>query len=202
MHLRCHRYKKGCYELINYLVITSTSTNNLILVIICQILCTICQTLYLQHWVYMILLWLDSIHDQLYAITENLQVLLAELTCKLQNNVFVSVEGGTVVERSLQNTQLADGVNKVFKCLICHSLMTLPIPAATCCKQVRSCGTCLKNCLVNHNSSPLCRSNEIATIHLTSFSELLEKARKLYDLWSSELLYLSRIFIYSASHQL
>ena len=91
------------------------------------------------------LLCLDNIHDQLHAITENLQVLSAEVRSKLQDNVVVSVEGGMVVDRSLQNTQVADVVNKVFKCLICHALMTSPISVATCSKQVLGCGTCVES---------------------------------------------------------
>ena len=102
---------------------------------------------------------------------------------KLQDNLVVSVEGGMVVDLSLRNTQLADVVNKVFKCLICHALMTSPISVATCCKQVLGCGTCVESWSVNYDSCPLCRSDEIATIQLTSFSELIEKVRQLYDLW-------------------
>ena len=65
---------------------------------------------------------LDNIHDQLHVITENLQVFSAEVRSKLQDNVVVSVEGGMVVDRSLRSIQVADVVNKVFKCLICHAL--------------------------------------------------------------------------------
>ena len=45
-------------------------------------------------------------------------MLATEGRSKLQDNVVVSVEGGIVVHQSLQNTQLADVVNKVFKCVI------------------------------------------------------------------------------------
>ena len=69
------------------------------------------------------LLLVDNIHDQLHVITENLQVLPAEVRSKLQDSVVVSVEGEMVVNRSLRNTQVADVVNKVFKCLIRHALM-------------------------------------------------------------------------------
>ena len=99
---------------------------------------------------------LDNIHDQLHAITENLQVLLAEVRSKLQDSVVVSVEGGMVVDRSLRKFQVADVVHKVFKCLICHALMTLPISVATCCKQVLGCGTCVESWLVNHYSCHPC----------------------------------------------
>ena len=128
------------------------------------------------------LLCLDNIHDQLHAITENFQVLSAEVRSKLQDNVVASVERGMVVDQSLQSTQVADVVNKVFKLLICHALMTSPISATICCKQVLGCGTCVESWFVNHDSCPLCKSDEIATIQFTSFSDLLEKVRQLYDL--------------------
>ena len=128
------------------------------------------------------LLLVDNIHDQLHVITENLQVLPAEVRSKLQDSVVVSVEGEMVVNRSLRNTQVADVVNKVFKCLIRHALMASTRTVATCCKQVLGCGTCEESWLVNHNSGSLCRSDEVATIQMTSFCELLEKAKQLYDL--------------------
>ena len=103
---------------------------------------------------------------------------------KLQDNVVVSVERGMIVDRSLQNTQVADVVNKVFKCLFRQALITPPVSVATCCKQVLGCGTCVESWLVNHDSCPFRRSDEIATIQLTSFSELLEKTRQLHDLWN------------------
>ena len=77
------------------------------LYIICEILCV-------EHWVYMILLCLGSIHDQLHTVTENLQLLSAEVRSKLQDNMVLSLDGGILVDRSLQNIQLADVVNKVF----------------------------------------------------------------------------------------
>ena len=67
------------------------------------------------------LLYIYNIHDQLHVIMENLQVLSAEVRSKLKGNVVVSVEGGMVVKQSLWNTQVADVVNKVFKCLTCHA---------------------------------------------------------------------------------
>ena len=133
-------------------------------------------------WLIWFLLCLDKIHDQLRAITENLQVLSAEVRSKLQDNVVVSVKGGMIVDGSLRNTQVADVVNKVFKCLICHTLMTSPISVTNGYKQVLCCGTCVESWLVSHDSCLLCRSDETATIQLTSFSELLEKVRQLYDL--------------------
>ena len=54
------------------------------------------------------MLGLDNIYDQLHAITENLQVLSAEVRSKLQDNVVVLVEGRIVVDRSLRNTDLSD----------------------------------------------------------------------------------------------
>ena len=103
------------------------------------------------------LLCLDNIHDQLHAITENLQVLSAEVRSKLRDNVVVSVEGGMIVDRSLRNTHVADVINKVFKCLFRHALMTPPVSVATCCKQVLGCGTCVESWLVNHDFCPLCK---------------------------------------------
>ena len=116
-----------------------------------------------------------------------------EVRSKLQDNVVVSVERGMVVDWSLRNIQVADVVNKAFKCLICHTLMASPISVATCCKQVLGCGTCVESWLVNHNSCPLCRSGEIATIQLTSFSELLKKVRQLYDLWNGNYFVLRKV---------
>ena len=89
-----------------------------------------------------------------------------------------------IVGRSLQNTQVADVINKVFKCLFRQALITPPVSVATCCKQVLGCGTCVESWLVNNDSCPFRRSDEIATIQLTSFSELLEKTRQLHDLWN------------------
>ena len=62
---------------------------------------------------------------------------------------------------------------KVFKCLICHILITLPISVVTfggkiCCKQGLGCGTFVESYLVNHHSCLLCRSSEIATVQLTN----------------------------------
>ena len=101
---------------------------------------------------------------------------------KLQDNVVALVVRGMLVDPSLCSTQVADVGYNVFKFLICDALMTLPKSVVTCCKQVLGCGTYAESWLVNHDSCPLCRSNEIATIQLPSFSEIIEKARQLYDL--------------------
>ena len=111
-------------------------------------------------------------------------MLSAEVRSKLQDNVVALVVRRMVVDPSLCNTQVADFGYNVFKFLICDVLMTPPKSVVSCCKQVLGCGTCAESWLVNHDSCPLCRSNEIATIQLPSFSELIEKARQSYDLWN------------------
>ena len=111
-------------------------------------------------------------------------MLSAEVRSKLQDNFVALVVRGMLVDPSLCSTQVADVGYNVFKFLICDALMTLPKSVVTCCKQVLGCGTYAESWLVNHDSWPLCRSNEIATIQLSSFSELIEKARQLYDLWN------------------
>ena len=74
----------------------------------------ICEILYVEHLVYMILLCLGSIIDQQHTIPENLKLLSAEVRSKLQDNMVLSLDGGILVDRSLRNIQLADVVNKVF----------------------------------------------------------------------------------------
>ena len=81
-------------------------------------------------------------------------------------------------------------------------MTTSPISLATFCKQVLGCDTCVESCLVNHDSCPLFRWDDIAIIQLTSSSELLQKARQLYDLlnWSLWItFYMNGIYIFCFS---
>ena len=80
-------------------VCVSVSVYTYIYVCVCVCVCVCVYTGLI--W---LLLCLDKIHDQLHAITENLQVLSAEVRSKLQDNVVVSVKGGMVVDRSLRRT--------------------------------------------------------------------------------------------------
>ena len=125
-------------------------------------------------------LCLDDIHDQLQAITEKLQLQSATVKYKLQRNLVVSVEGGIVVDQSRPNTQLSDVFNKVFQCLICQALKTLAIyMAVSKCQVVAHVQKAGWSTTIPAFSVDGMR---LLPIKLTSFSELLEKARQLYDL--------------------
>ena len=125
-------------------------------------------------------LFLDDNHDQLQAITGKLQLQSATVKYKLQRNLVVSVEGGIVVDQSRPNTQLADVFNKVFQCLISKALMTSAIyMAVSKCQVVAHVQKAGWSTTIPALSVDRMR---LQTIKLTSFSELLEKARQLYDL--------------------
>ena len=111
-----------------------------------------------------------------------------KLDCMQQNTITVSMLGGMEINRCMQNVQLGDVINRIFKCMICHSLTRGPVCIGNCCKQVLGCGDCLEQWFVNNNSCPHCRAdngnvgaNKVLT---TAFDDLLEKARSLFDVAS------------------
>ena len=99
--------------------------------------------------------------------------------------ITLSMLGGMEINHYIQNVQLADVINRLFKCLICHSLTSGPVCIGNCCKQVLGCGDCLEQWFINNNSCQHCRAdngnvgtNKVLT---TAFDELLEKTRSLFD---------------------
>ena len=102
-----------------------------------------------------------------------------------QNTITLSMLGGMEITRCIQNVQLGDVINRIFKCMICHSLSSGPVSIGNCCRQVLGCADCLEQWFINNNSCPHCRvdnanvgTNKILT---TAFDELLEKTRSLFD---------------------
>ena len=80
---------------------------------------------------------------------------------------------------------LGDVINRIFKCMICHSLSSGPASIGNCCKQVLGCGDCLEPWFINNNLCPHWQAdndnmgtNKVLT---TAFDELLEKTRSLFD---------------------
>ena len=120
---------------------------------------------------------MTSISNTLTRLEEDLR----GIRFQMQRNVVVSAEGGVVVDRTARTCRLADAVTNVFKCMICHSLMTSPVSFASCCKQLLGCGTCLQSWFVNNDSCPHCRAEGMESISIPCFAELLQKVRDVYD---------------------
>ena len=102
-----------------------------------------------------------------------------------QNTITLSMLGDMEINRSIQNVQLGDVINRISKCMIYHSLSTGPVCIGNCCRQVLGCAACLEQWFINNNSCPHCRAdnanvgtNKVLT---TAFDELLEKTRSLFD---------------------
>ena len=106
-----------------------------------------------------------------------------EKTVNLERNtIMVSAIGGLQINRTIQNVQLREVVNRIFKCLFCFSLARSPVCIGNCCKQVLGCGNCLEQWFVNNTSSPHCRAdigiedtNKLVT---STFDELLDRPCK------------------------
>ena len=99
-----------------------------------------------------------------------------------RNTIMVSAIGGLQINRTIQNVQLCEVVNRIFKCLFCFSLAGSPVCIGNCCKQVLGCGNCLEQWFVNNTSSPHCRAdigiedtNKLVT---SAFDELLDRPCK------------------------
>ena len=102
-----------------------------------------------------------------------------------QNTITLSMLGGMEINRCIQNVQLGDVINRIFKCMICLSLSSGPVCIGNCCKQVLGCGDCLEQWFINNNSCPHCWADDgnVGTnkVLTTAFDELLEKTRLLFD---------------------
>ena len=60
-----------------------------------------------------------------------------------RNTIMVSATGGLQISRPIQNVQLGEIVNRIFKCLVCFSLARSPVCIDNCYKQILGCGNCL-----------------------------------------------------------
>ena len=123
--------------------------------------------------------YIDNVNGMYEAIHEKLE--------RLERNAIVlTATGGIEVSRNIQNVQLGEIINRVFKCLVCHSLATSPVCITQCCKQVLGCANCLQQWFVNNNSCPHCRADigleEMQTVVTGAFDEILAKCRQLFDM--------------------
>ena len=102
-----------------------------------------------------------------------------------RKTIVVSATGGLQISRTIQNAQLGEVVNRIFKCLGSFSLARSPMCIDNCCKQAFGCGNCLEQWFVNNTSFPHCRAdigiedrNKVMT---SAFDELLGIRRVLFD---------------------
>ena len=102
-----------------------------------------------------------------------------------RKTIVVSATGGLQINRTIQNAQLGEVVNRIFKCLGSFSLVRSPMCIDNCCKQAFGCGNCLEQWFVNNTSFPHCRAdigiedrNKVMT---SAFDELLGIRRVLFD---------------------
>ena len=102
-----------------------------------------------------------------------------------QNTITLSVLGGREINRCIQNLELGDVVNRIFKCMICHSLSSGPVCIGNCCKQVLGCADCLEQWFINNKLCRHCLANNgnVGTnkVLTTAFDKLLKKTRSLFD---------------------
>ena len=61
-----------------------------------------------------------------------------------QNTITLSMLGGMEINRCIQNVQVGDIINRIFKCMICYSLSSGPVCIGNCYKQVLGCADCLE----------------------------------------------------------
>ena len=102
-----------------------------------------------------------------------------------RNTIMVSAVAGLQINRTIQNVQLGEVVNRIFKCLVCFSLARSPVCIGNCCKQVLGCGNCLQQWFVNNTSCPHCRADigieDTNNLVTCAFDELLDRCRVLLD---------------------
>ena len=105
-----------------------------------------------------------------------------------RNTIMVSATGDLQISRAIQNVQLGDVVNRIFKCLVCFSLEQSPVCIDNCCKQILGCGNCLEQWFNNNTSCPhfqadigIDKTNKVVT---SAFEELLDRCRVLFENWS------------------
>ena len=97
--------------------------------------------------------------------------------------------GGLQINRPIQNVQLGEVVNQIFKCLVCFSIVRSPVSIGNCCKQVLGCGNCFEQWFVNNTFCPHCREDigieDKNKLVISVFDEFLDRCRVLFDNQSS-----------------
>ena len=110
-----------------------------------------------------------------------------KIDCMQQNTIPLSMLGAIKINPCIQNVQLGEITNRIFKCMMCHSLSSEPVCIGNCFKQVLGCGNYLEKWFINNNcwaDNDNVGTNKVLT---TAFDELLAKTRSLIDVLRSVL---------------
>ena len=123
-----------------------------------------------------------SILDNLIELVDSVKEKIANLE---RNTIVVSATGGLQISRTIQNVQLGEIVNQIFKCLVCFSLARSPVCIGNCCAQILGCRNCLDQWFVSNTSCPHCRADvgvqETNKVVTSAFDELLDRCRVLFE---------------------
>ena len=120
--------------------------------------------------------------DNLIELVDSVKEKIANLE---GNTIMVSTTGGLQISRTIQNVQLGEIVNRIFKCLVCFSLARSPVCIGKSCSQILGCGNCLDQWFVSNTSCPHCRADvgiqETNKVVTSALDELLDRCRVLFQ---------------------
>ena len=120
--------------------------------------------------------------DNLIELVDSVKEKIANLE---GNTIMVSATGGLQISRTIQNVQLGEKVNRIFKCLVCFSLARSPVCISKSCTQILGCGNCLDQWFVSNTSCPHCRADvgiqETNKVVTSALDELLDRCRVLFE---------------------